>query len=82
MAQARPPLLEAVLSRCRPLVTIFALLPVQDRQALQAADFYLHADIRWFLLRAPPLLDARGAGAASDSSTSTRVSTASHTFPE
>ena len=80
MAQARPPLLEAILSRHRPLLAIFAFLPIQDRQALQASDFYLHADIRWFLLRAPPLQDARGAGTASDSSTSTRLSTASHSF--
>ena len=74
MAQARPVLLERVLSSSKPLLSIFSFLPISDRQALQSADFYLRADIRWFLLRAPPIADARGAGTSSDSSTSTRLS--------
>ena len=74
MAQAREVLLESVFSNHRTLLSIFAYLPPLDRRAFQAADFYLHADIRWFLLRAPPVADARGTGSASDSSTSTRLS--------
>ena len=73
MAQNGEVLFESVFSSHRTLLD-FACLHTADRQAFQAADFYLHADIRWFFLRAPPVADARGAGTASDSSTSTRLS--------
>ena len=80
MAQAREALLESVLADPRTLLAIFSFLPLTDRRAFQAGDFYLHSDLRWFFSRAPPIADARGTGTASDSSTSTRVSTSMPAF--
>ena len=72
MAQGRPQVVEALLSHPRVLCNIWSCLDLADRASLQVSDFYLHADLRWFVRRLPAVSDVRGRASSSDSSASTR----------
>ena len=57
MAQGRPQEVEELLSHPRALCNIWRFLDTASRVALQASDLNLHADLRWFALRLPPIVD-------------------------
>ena len=56
----------------RVLCNIWSFLDSVARTSFQVSDFYLHADLRWFVRGLPAIADVRGRANSSDSSTSTR----------